>query len=420
MLAVLLLIFQTPPGLGLASPSGDAEVESLFKRAESHFAAGRFEQAATLYTRCVDRYPTHRAVDGALFNAAVAFERLQRAGSAERTYERLSAQYPQSRYADSALWRLGSIVHRRFDFERAVIYRARLTQEYPASEHHAAALHDVALMFRLLGHHARSARSAEAWARQYPESIEAAQVLVQAAAQYEAAGDRKRAAAVWRRVSTLSKIPLRFRLRALSKQATEASNRGRRRAAKRLRTQLVQRFRADGGRKGSAEAVYAAKAQFMLLDYEYRRFEAMNIGPASGRERDARRIRQAVGSLERGYAEIVRLGAHEWRVAALFRMARVGELMVAKLDGMGIRDDLELNRFAERMLEHSYLRYQDASRLAAKSHVGAPWAGRIRLGLNRYAPESHPKMRGLGVVADLQRPTHGPAALRSVSTARQR
>ncbi|MCA9717397.1 MAG: tetratricopeptide repeat protein, partial [Myxococcales bacterium] len=147
-----------------------------FAEANELLEAGEYEAAADRYVALVAEDPKDDNADRALNNAAVAYEKIGRFGSASKTYQRIYTEYPDSEFADDALLRTGLNHVRFFEFDEAVAAYLTLAedQRYKESEHRDIALKNAAELLDSVQQYKKSADLYNAYAAKVSDPAEAA------------------------------------------------------------------------------------------------------------------------------------------------------------------------------------------------------------------------------------------------------
>jgi tetratricopeptide (TPR) repeat protein len=154
-----------------------------FQEANQLFEAGEFEAAADRYVALVTGAPKDPNADRALNNAAVAYEKIGRFGSASKTYERIYKEYPDSEFADDALLRSGLNHVRFFEFDDAVQSYLVLANDarYKDSEHRLLALKNAADLLDNLQQYPKSSSLFVRYAAETKDPKEAVEATFRAA-----------------------------------------------------------------------------------------------------------------------------------------------------------------------------------------------------------------------------------------------
>lgn len=70
-----------------------------YKQAQETFKAGKYPEAAEAFIKVADEHPKSLVADGALYNAAVSYEKAKITKQALQIHRRLIREYPKSRLA---------------------------------------------------------------------------------------------------------------------------------------------------------------------------------------------------------------------------------------------------------------------------------------------------------------------------------
>ncbi|MBI3179910.1 MAG: tetratricopeptide repeat protein [Deltaproteobacteria bacterium] len=297
---------------------------AMFKIAEDLAQKGEHEKAAELYLKLLAENPQNQFADSALNNAAVAYEQVKRYDSASKLYERLLADHPRSPLADNALFRIGLNAERFFDFEKAIAIYQRLDKEYPKSARRADALYNAALSLENTQNYERAAQEYARYCKLFPEREDAPEVCFRAGQVYEKMGDAKRVAASYeayiqkyRKNATHSDHVIHAHLKAA--QAYDKLKKPRD-AAKHYDLAVKAHQRANAAKA----AVYAAEAQFQLVEREFEQFKKITIsGNGKAQQKLLKRKAEVLKKVEGQYMAILSFKQIDWTLASLFRVGQL-------------------------------------------------------------------------------------------------
>lgn len=159
---------------------------------------GATEQAAEAFIDIEERFPQSEYGDVVLFNAAEAFEKLNRLPKACWTYLRLADAYPNSALAPEALFNAATAFESHGNYNRAAQAYERLVADYPEAEKSKDALFNVGLCYEKLGKLDKMARAHERYSERYPGEADVKALLLRSAKYYDKAGMKEKAAEVYR------------------------------------------------------------------------------------------------------------------------------------------------------------------------------------------------------------------------------
>lgn len=297
---------------------------AMFKIAEDLAAKGEHEQAAELYLKLLEENPATQFADSALNNAAVAYEKVQRYDSASKLYERMVREHPKSPLADNALFRVGINAERFFDFEKAIQAYLKLVDGYPKSDRRADAIYNAALSLENTQSYERAAQQYLRYCELFPKRDDAPQVCFRAGSVYEKMGAPQKV------VSTYQSFIKRYRsntqhadrvAEAHLKIAKAYEHLKKDKEARKYYEATVKEVKRAGNEKA---ALYAAEAQFQLVERDFARFRAVAVtGSTKEQKKAIGRKAQLLKDVETSYKEILKFKHVDWTMASLYRIGQL-------------------------------------------------------------------------------------------------
>ncbi|TPV93675.1 MAG: tetratricopeptide repeat protein [Myxococcales bacterium FL481] len=380
-----------------------------FEEATRLYEAGEFEAAADRYVALVAQAPDDPHADRALNNAAVAYEKIGRFGSATTTYERIYTRYPASEFADDALLRTGFNHARFFEFEDAVRKYLKLaeSEDFKDSEHRLVALKNAAGLLESLQDYERSSQLYRQWSESADDPAQKAEAAYRAAAVLGKAKRPKRAIREYQRyLAEHGDAP------SEAERATEAWLRigeayaglGDRKAAERAWAECIRTFQARGLKMATQAADYPAQAQFLLSEYELDK--VLNFKVKGRRlEKDAKKLFDSVLAVSRSYDAIHPYRRIEWTLAAMFRRGYAFETVATKVREAPVprqlkeyseawfayKDliDAEMQRFEDKAISL----YEETLKRSREFQMSNQWTRRARERLNLFRPADYKLVR---------------------------
>ncbi|MEE9385607.1 MAG: tetratricopeptide repeat protein [Nannocystaceae bacterium] len=403
-------------GAGEESAKFAGELKTLgnavrFEEATQLYEGGEFEAAADRYVALVDQAPDDPHADRALNNAAVAYEKIGRFGSATTTYERIYTQYKESEFADDALLRTGFNHARFFEFESAVQKYLNLAEDeqYAESEHRLVALKNAAGLLENLQDYDRSSELYRKWSAKADNPVDQAEAAFRAAKVLGKTKQYKRTIREYQRYLAAHGAAPSEAVRATEAhlrigQAYAAMN-DRRKAEKALQ-QCIASFRTRGLKVASEAADYPAEAQFLLSEYELESVLSFKVsGSGKKLEKMVRKLFDNVVAVSKGYDSIHPYRRIEWTLAALFRRGYSFETVATKVRGVPVprqfkqyseawfayKDivDSEMQRFENKAISL----YQETLKRSREFQMSNQWTRRSRERLNLYRPADFKLLR---------------------------
>lgn len=170
-----------------------------FRVADELMKKGELEAAAAKYLALVAESPGHEYADGALNNAAVCLENLNRFDEALEVYERITLEYPRSSLASASMFRVAVNAENSFDFDRALATYARLANDFPNSKERADALFNRARLLEGLQRYGEAVTAYLKYADEYPQRDDAPRCVLRAARLRQQDDDDSGAVTLFRR-----------------------------------------------------------------------------------------------------------------------------------------------------------------------------------------------------------------------------
>lgn len=384
----------------------DFKVGARFKKAEQLNAAGDYEQAAETYVKLVDESPDHEFADKALFNAAIAFEKVKRFDSASKVYQRIYDNYPKSELADRALFRVGVNYEKGFDFGPAVEAYTKLVERYPNSEHRADALYNVAVTLENQQQYGQAAAAFKRYATTFPQREDAGDVFFRSAEVYE------KMKAWPEMISTLNEFIKKYgRDRKQTQRVVESYKKmgdaqrgqGQTKSAIASYKSCLKEYKARGLKPQDRAGRFAGQCAFEISEDLFREYDAVRL-VGTGKVQAAALTKKATmqRNVEASYREVFQYKRAETTLAALYRIGHSYERFAESMyraevppefkNDQDLADEyrLQLEEKAQVLERKAEQAYRKANEEAVKTKVTNEWTQRILEGLNKYAPEEFP------------------------------
>ena len=414
--------------------AGGEAVEILqtaqFRHAMEKFAEAQekqdntmYEEAANMLVSAVEQNPEHPEAALAINNAAVAFERVQRFDSALKMYEKIVNDYPDSSFVDRALFRLAYSSFKFFEYEKAIDNYLILADDkrFKDSEHREDAIRNAATILTFLQ---RYDKAIVYW-KKYADITSDRALKVEAS--FRAASLNKETNRWSRLISEMNTFIKRF---SGVKEAGPyiihgyyliykgyVETRKRSRVVSALRD-IVSAYSRYNIKSGSAEAEYAAEADFLLIEREMEDFEKFRIyGDVDKIKRLRDEGAKKVQKLENEYRRIKTYGRPVWTVAAQYRIGYAYEILAKAIlnipppppprelakqikrlpqaDRQMIIDQyhdqfrMAMEKLVTGMEERAIKEYELTVQLAKKGNISNKWTIEAIQRLNSYKPEQY-------------------------------
>lgn len=382
------------------------KVGAQFKKAEELDAKGEFEQAADLYVALVNDQPDHQFADKALFNAAVAYEKVNRFDAASKIYQRIYDNYPKSELADRSLFRVGVNYEKGFDFPGAIQAYTQLVERYPKSEFRADSLYNVAVTLENQQQYGQAAVAFKRYAETFPDRDDAGEVYFRSALVLEKMES-------WNDVTTTldtfvkkyAKNPkLKERMVEARKRMGDAyQKQGKNAKAVAEYTECLKEYKRRGFSAADRASGQAAQCAFEIAENAFRTYDALKI-EGTGKKQAATLTEKAKQQrvVEQLYTDVFQYKRAETTLAALYRAGYTYERFAETMYAAEVPPEFKANEdlateyriqledkaaVLERKAEAAYRKAYDE---AIKTRVTNEWTQKILEGLNKYRPDEFP------------------------------
>ncbi len=403
-------------GEGDESTKFAGELKSLknavrFQEATILYEAAEFEAAADRYVALVNEAPQDTNADRALNNAAVAYEKIGRYGSAVQTYKRIYTDYKDSEFADDALLRTGFNHIRFFEFDQAIKAYEVLAEDdqYKDSEFRETALWNAADLADNLRDYRHSATLYRKFAGMAADRDKAAEATFRAAEVTAKTGKKRATIRAFqdylRRYGSVSEESARA-LEANLRIAHAYASMGKRKAASTGYTDVVGLFGARGLQPATEPADLAAEAQFQLAEYVMGDYLKVKLSSSGKRlEKETKDLLDQMVAAAKAYTEVVKYRRADWALAAVYRTGFAFEQTAIKLRAAPVPKKLKqysepwfaykdiVDRAAQQFEAKAIGFYEQTLFRAKEYNIANEWTRAATERLNIYKPEEYPLLR---------------------------
>jgi len=378
---------------------------AMFKKADELMDGGKFEEAAEAYIQLINEDPKNTYADKALNNAAVAYENVKRYDSAMKLYERVYREHPDSPLAPTALFRVAFNAERFFDFEKAVSSYLLLVEKYGKSESRETSLRRAGVILENLQNYRQAAEVYARFANEFPASPDAPLALYQAALVHEKMGDYPKM------IKTLREFNGRYGVNpaynrqvmtGLDKMATYQLEKKRDpKAAKKAFEEVVREYSLRGIQPGSFEAQYGARAQFYLAEFEFDKWDKIQLrGSLKKQEGLLKEKFNGAKALRPRYEAVYDYRNLEWTMAAGYRTANILQRFADALYNADVPFEegseeydvykVSLEDVAVPLEDEAVADYEKTIAKAREAKINNAWTKKILEQLNGYKPADYP------------------------------
>ncbi|OIP43505.1 MAG: hypothetical protein AUK47_02470 [Deltaproteobacteria bacterium CG2_30_63_29] len=405
----------------------DIKYSALFEKARQLFDAEQYAEAAYEYERIADENPTFDDIHLALYNAGVAYERIQRYESAMRLYKRVYTEYNDKPEAADALYRVGVNGERFFDFETAVDSYLELhdskRQTFLDHPERVTALRKAAIILKYTESFERAAQLMERYHDEHNEQTDAPELLFEACLMYEEMGNYSKMDKTFEKFRKKYAGDPEFRVFTLTsyvKQGDYFNKKNDLKKAKPFYEKVVTVYQ-DSPSVGGTKANYlAAKAQYLLADMEFKSWSKIKLNGT------LKQFKQNVASKKEGSAvvaqkfnQVLTYKNAEWTMAALYSIGGMFHNFASSMEQAECPPSFDADTcdgFLESLLEGAFElkdkareNYEAVVQFGRDNSIVNEWTRKSLNGLNDIAPKEYPMFEGERTA--LTQTTTSPAGL---------
>lgn len=280
----------------------------------------------------VAKAPDHQSADGALHNAALAYENAQRFDTAMQLYGRIVDEYPESQWVDKCLFKQASAAAKFFEYEKSLELFKILADEdrFEDSEYRVDSVYNTAFWLTNLQDYKKAIPYWKRYSKEVDDSEKSIEAAFTAADLYFRAGSWKMAIAEYEAfIRRYERNPGAgpFVVKASYRASVAHGKRNRKRDQMKAWERTVSLYKRLVNEPGSMSAEYAAESHFLLIEVDMAKFEKFEIkGTQKQVERKREEGARKVKEFEERYREIQPYRRPEWSLAAEFRIGYAYEL----------------------------------------------------------------------------------------------
>ena len=393
-----------------------------FQSAMDLFDAEDYEAAAQEFARLVNQNPTSEHAADALYNGAVAYERVQRYEPAMRMYQRIYDEYPECPFIDDALERVAINSRRFFDFERAANtyliladhVQRRCSEGDCAEEDEETILDSVFSAAELEGYMGRFGDSAVSYmdfSNRFPDDQHAPLALYRAGLMYERDESYSSMIDAWAQLRRRYGNSLPTEEIPLDAMIVDTLSR----TAMYYRDMMFDPSTArdyfadvltEVNRRGAddVDSMYAAgQARFEIVQVDFEDWNAIQIEGGQVRQR---RIfmeqMEQIPVLAQDYVSVIDVGSAEWAMAGYYMVGRIYQAFADKMYAVPIPEEcladpvceeayiIELEDIAYRFEDEAVANWRVAMTVARELGIVNEWTIQTLRELNRYLGAEFP------------------------------
>jgi TolA-binding protein len=319
------------------------ELASLGKAAEKAYQEKRYEEAIEKYKELMSRTDKEETTTIALINIAVAYEELDKPGEAAKYYERLYTEFPDNNFVPYAIYRVAVNSERFFEFDKAsqnylAFYDRFGDKETPKEvvdafggkfiykEKGGDALRSGAILLENSQDYRKAADRYVEYSKRFSDRDDSDDVYWQAVQCWKKA-DRTRdmLSGYETYIDTHGSSQNSLKVfTALGELYDYHAEKGDDKKAKKWYERTLAEYASYGIQPGAPEAYYAAKAEFMLVEYEFEKWSKIKL---SGNVKKQGKLLQekieGQKALTPMYEKVYAYRNLEWTLAAGFRLGNM-------------------------------------------------------------------------------------------------
>jgi len=299
--------------------------DALFMYALKLEEENKFVEAAEEYLRLVEENPYTNNADKALSNAAINYQKATMFESALKLHERIYKEYPYSTLAPQSLYLVAYNAEMSYDHEKAVNAYKLLYEKYPAYEKKSDAIYNTGFLLEKLQKYKEAATYYNMYYQDQKEKFEGKEALYMTGVMYKKAKDWrgmiKRYEAfinVFRNDPEVAHLVARAYHEIANVYEDKLNNW---RTAKTYYQKTIDFF--EERKTESEEALlYAAEAQFKLLEDEFNAYLKMKISGKNEKQlgENLKKKVEKMKELEDKYRDVLKFQAYEWVMATTYRI----------------------------------------------------------------------------------------------------
>jgi len=400
-----LVAAKSPKGKEITDEFKTYRGAALFKYAEQLQEEKKHREAADEYLRIVEENPYHQDADKALFNAAFNFEKALMFDSAMNIHERIYKEYPYSQIAPQSLYLVAYNAERSYNFEKALEAYMLLYKKYPTNDKKNFAIYNAALLLERLKRYKEASDYYSLYSREEsgkPEGKDAAYLV---GFMYQKSEDWKGMISrfnqfidIYRGDAEVQHLVMRAYYQIAK---TYEEKLGDWRNAKETYAKILEHYTAKKLENEEA-VVYAAEAQFKLIEDDFADYEKLKIGGKNTKklEESLKAKKEASQALTKKYAEVLAYKS-EWSYAAFYRQGNILQLFAEALINAPIPPEIEkepelvdiyqqtLQEQIDPLEQSAVDMYVKTLELAKENRVFNKWTTLIIERLSRLRPQEY-------------------------------
>ena len=397
-----------------------------FDQAELLFKEKKYVEAAKEFERVVGADPKSPVADKALFNAAVAYQNAKYWNSAAKVFERIVTEprFKGSKFREEALYYLAETSRLFFDFDHAADHYLNLVSQYPNSDKAPGAVYTTAEIYKITGKYLEAARTFERYAKTYDKEPLAAEAFYQIGLMYEKLNDGAQQTRLWKEyIVRFAKDPAAAdRIVEANLRLADLLTAKNDPAAKKQYERTIEEFKLRNLQPGSPAAVAAAKAQFAIIDVNFKRYETLMLkGTLAQQGKIMKDKRALLNELESRYIDVFPYKAFDWTIASYYRIGQLYQLFAKMLykapDPTGLTDE-QMDEYRTRIEDEglkwdnvAVQKWEETMKQAKSLKIVNSWTLLALQGLNKYKPQEYPLFKAEKRAYELRTDRSAPLTL---------
>ena len=367
---------------------------------------GENEKAREQMLRFIKEFPNHPKAAIALFNAAAISERAERTQEAIDLYESLIKKYPKAKESTEAHFVLGALYESQTDFDKAADYFEKMAS-FPDVPQMADSLYNAAAIRTALEQNDQAITIFQTYVKKFPERDDTADAYIKIADLYEKKSDWKKALETYDayikkyQKTQAQRLVDAFLRRGLIIQKQGAKS-ARRDASVEFEKATAAFKKLPEDQKAKREiARSAAKARFLLAEYDYQDFDAVKVSfPDNVLRRTLVQKAELLTKVQTADFEVLDYKAFDVGAGALYRLGEIYYLFAKSLFDLPIPAELNedeqqvyramLDDKATPLNEKAIEAMDQALKKAHTNHVYNEWSRKSAALLVKVSPSKFP------------------------------
>lgn len=378
---------------------------ALFNRAIASEKIKDFDNAADSFLDFQKLFPQDQNADRALFNASLNLFKSGKVEDSLATQKRLLATYAKSALAPDVMANMGETYEAIAQFQNAADTYRKFAESFPNDKRAPISLYNAGVLYRGIKKTDLAAKSFGDLYQKYPNHIAANDAILESGRIKEASGDSKGAIAAY---SMFASSPLnKGKDDALFADAKSVELRlaqdTKHEGARRELGKLVSTLRSKNAAPAHAARHIVARILFNDQENGAKSFMGLPLDNGKEIEHQAAVKQGKLVRLANAYQDIISLGNGEYTVASYYRLGEMHENFASALfnapapAGLNQKESAEfksqLDKAAFPLKEEATKFFETAFRQSAEVETFSPWTQKTYQKMVLLSPQKYPAVQ---------------------------